>query len=118
MFQPEPQVVLNRLRVDNLTYEEKEAFTKCCPQEVFGNDKKGKWGVVKEENCIFCDECVVAAEKLKVRDLVSVSTKSARFVFRVETTGSLAADVVVTRAIQVISEKIERLQSEDWSVTK
>jgi DNA-directed RNA polymerase II subunit RPB3 len=118
VFQPEPQVVLNRLRVDNLTNDEKDAFTKCCPQEVFGTDKKGKWGVVKEENCIFCDECVIAAEKLKVRDLVAVSTKSARFVFRVETTGSLTADVVVMRAIQVISEKIEKLQSEDWAPVK
>ena len=82
-------------------------------QEVFG-DKKGKLEVVRASECIFCDECTIAAEKMQMRDLVSVSTEPRVFSFRVETTGSLAADVVVTRAIQVISEKIEKLQMEDW----
>jgi len=112
VFQPEPSVVLNRARLDDLTIEDKQAFVDSCPRRVFGFDvKKGRVDVVEEAACIFCDECVIAAEKLHAKDLVSVSTKSKRFIFNVETTGCMSSDNVVSKAIKVIRDKLDRLES-------
>jgi DNA-directed RNA polymerase II subunit RPB3 len=112
VFQPEPSVVLNRARLDDLTIEDKQAFVDSCPRRVYGFDvKKGRVDVVEEAACIFCDECVIAAEKLNAKDLVSISTKSNRFIFNVETTGGMASDNVVSKAIQVIRDKLDRLES-------
>jgi DNA-directed RNA polymerase II subunit RPB3 len=87
-------------------------FPPSCPRRVFAlDDKKGRVDVVEEAACIFCDECVINAEKLSKPDLVAISTKPNRFVFSVETTGSLNADQVVTFAINVLREKLLKLSS-------
>lgn len=114
-FQPDPLVKLNRARLDELQDDDKKLFVDSCPRRVFGfEEKKGRVDVVEEAACIFCDECVIAAEKIGKKDLVSVSTKvdpvstkSNRFIFNVETTGSLPSEMVVYQAIKILREKLE-----------
>ncbi len=67
--------------------------------------------LAEEAACIFCDECVITAEKLGKPDLVSVSTRPNRFIFDVETTGALNADQVVNTAVNVLREKLTKLSS-------
>lgn len=112
-FQADPQITLNKSRLDELTEEEKKAFVSSCPRNVYAYDeKKGRIDLQDESNCIFCDECVIASEKMKKDDLVNISTKTNRFIFNVETTGALNADQVVTFAINVLREKLNGLATE------
>ena len=109
-FQPDPQVTLNRARLDELQDDEKKAFVESCPKHVFGyEEKKGRVDVIEEAACIFCDECVIAAEKLGKKDLVNVSTKPNRFIFNVETTGAVPSEQVVYEAITILKHKLENL---------
>lgn len=75
------------------------------------DEKKSRVDVVEEAACIFCDECVIASEKVGRPDLVAISTRPNRFVFNVETTGALNADQVVNFAINVLREKLSKLSS-------
>lgn len=109
-FQPEPLVALNRSRLEELSEEEKRAFADSCPRRVYAYDeKRGRVDVADEAACIFCDECVVTAEKFRKKDLVAISTKPSRFIFNVETTGALPSEMVVYQAIKVLRDKLEAI---------
>lgn len=109
-FQPEPYVQLNKARLEEMTDEEKRTFVGSCPRRVYAyEEKRGRVDLVEEAACIFCDECVIAAEKMKKKDLVVVSTRPNRFIFNVETTGALPSEVVVYQAIKILREKLDNL---------
>lgn len=106
-FQPEPRVRLNRMRLDEMDDDNKRALADSCPRKVFAFDeKKGRLEVVEQAACIFCDECVIAAEKMGINDLVDVSTVPERFIFTVESTGAMEPHQIVQRAISRIQAKL------------
>ena len=111
-FQPEPMVRLNRNRVDEMLDDEKKQFVESCPRNVFGLDEeKGRMDVVEEAACIFCDECIISAEKLEKKGLVSVNTYPERFIFTVESTGAMEPHQIVQKAITKIQKKLHDVGS-------
>ena len=100
----------------------KKEWAGSCPTKVYKyvepeGDMPGRAEVEEPLNCMFCDECKKCAIKLQVPDLVDVKMNEHRFIFTVETTGSLRPEEVVLSAIQVIKNKLEvvydKLNSEE-----
>jgi len=108
--QEEAEIYINRARLDELTDDEKQEWTKSCPREVFTYNEK-VMEEPKAEKCIFCNECKKKAETLGKPDLVDIHAKPESFVFTVETTGALSPSEVVISAIQVLKDKLTTLQS-------
>ncbi len=66
--------------------------------------------------CMYCYECSYLAESLKARaeddPVVKVRPSSNRFLFTVETNGSMTAEEVVTRSLEVLRGKLQMLGNE------
>lgn len=73
---------------------------------------QGRLEVAEAAACIFCDECVVASEKIGHHDLVEVSAQPQRFIFTVESTGAMEPHQIVQRAIARIQTKLTDLGRE------
>lgn len=83
-----------------------------CPKSVYRYDEDTHAVDIEDASaCIFCDECKKKAVQLDVPDLVSVRQKQDRFLFTVETTGSLRPEEVLRSAIRVIHEKLTNLHA-------
>ena len=115
-FKPVPIIKLNQNKLQELTYNEKQAFCNSCPRDVFEFDEST--GLVSladdgELEYAFDGECVIMAETLK-RDpeddpIVSITEVPDTFLFTVETTGSLSPAEVVERGIEVLREKLNNI---------
>jgi len=61
---------------------------------------------------MYCNECVYKAENFNVPELVSIKQKQDRFIFTVESTGSLRPEEIVLSALNVLKEKLADLEQE------
>jgi adenylyl- and sulfurtransferase ThiI len=100
--------------LDQYTEEQKNTLVDCCPTNVFGVDQStGAVVVQAAQECIFCKECLYAAEEFKrfpeEKLAVSVKHSDSRFTMTVETTGSLLAKDVV-RYIRIIGINIANFE--------
>lgn len=74
-----------------------------CPRHVFG-EKAGKLIVVNRYACSLCDTCNRATH-----GAVKVKGDSKNFVFTFETDGSLTAEQVLKKAVEILSEEAGKL---------
>lgn len=112
----EPIVKLNDDILDQYTEEQKQALVDCCPTNVFDIDENSKSVTIAQPNeCIFCKDCIYTLEDFRktAEDKLAVEIKHSqdRFQFTVETTGALLAKEVVKDALNVLAEKITKLQA-------
>lgn len=87
VFQQEPKIVLDELRISELPEEDKQHFVDSCPTNVYKLDERtGTVFVDKPLNCTYCDECIFEARKLTndTGDLVSIKIRDDVFHFTVE----------------------------------
>jgi DNA-directed RNA polymerase II subunit RPB3 len=112
-FQYIPEVTLNHAQLDQLNANEMVSFVNSCPRQVFSYlEAQRTVNIDNPEACIFCDECVRRAEDLKRPNLVSIKMKEGRFLFSVETNGSLTPDQVLMHAIRILHRKISVVEEE------
>lgn len=109
------KVILNDNILDTYTQEQREEFVEACPTSVFEVDATtGNVLVANSDDCIFCKECIYAAEEYRVAPEdplgVTVEHNEKKFTFTVETTGAMAAKDVVMDALEVLEQKIMKLQ--------
>lgn len=118
-FVCQPVITLNKSKLDALSNEERTSIRDCCPVQVFGdtnmeNDEQPL--VVKNlEKCMYCKECELKCVEISNRvdhDILAVTRDDKKFIFSVETTGALPPEDVVQQALQVIRNKLIKLQSE------
>ena len=83
-----------------------KAVIKGCPKKVFEEDG-GKLVVAREIDCIFCDAC-----KANGREVITVEADDRNFVFKFETDGSLTAQQVLDKAVEVLSENAKAFAAE------
>ena len=107
----DPIVRLNEEKLKALSGEQKAQLCQSCPANVFKvDDATQDIEVAHEKACMFCDECVKVGETFKMHSLddnvVSVSHEPRRFIFSVETTGSLDPGKVVQEALIVLEDKV------------
>ena len=110
-FTMQPRVTLNDSRLDEIADAQRAELVASCPASVFGFDERSKKVVInKMEACMFCNECIKVGrsfrEKADDDNVVSVETVPNRFVFVVETTGSLSPSEVVASAIEILRKTI------------
>jgi len=106
-FQYEPQIELNHSIIQNIPKEDKIAFVKSCPTKVYELTNNDEISVENHMRCIFCDECVRLADTCK-KPLppVKVTQKKFKFIFTVETNGSLRPEEVVRHAFVELKTKL------------
>jgi len=61
------------------------------------------------DRCILCIECVRFAQANGLERSVKVGERDEKFVFTVESTGVLAPDDIVSRALNILREKLQTL---------
>jgi len=110
VFQYDPEITLNHARLEEHDATRKADWVKSCPTKVYKyNDKTNQVEIEDARNCTFCNECKLKAAQLGKPDLVHIGMKPERFIFTVETTGSLRPDEVVFSALSVLKEKLTNL---------
>lgn len=89
--------------------EKCEACLKCveeCPRSVLAFDEKKKQIIVADiENCSMCRTCMKDCES----GAIHVDAEEKKFVFRIETDGSLSPEETLTRACDILKEKADRI---------
>lgn len=63
---------------------------------------------MRENDCVFCDECVSLADSFNIEDLVKIEEDD--FVFEIETTGSLTSDEIIASAFDRMNEILRNLE--------
>jgi hypothetical protein len=69
--------------------------------------------VVNSEKCIYCDECKKTAESLdiiRLKQFLKIGKKKDRFIFKVESVGSLSPINIVKKAMNVLREKLKEIE--------
>lgn len=111
-FRYEPVIELNYQAMDKLSLEQKNTFVNSCPAKVYKLNNAEDIEIVNLMNCMFCDECVRACEEWKHEDpFVKVSMRKHKYIFEVETVGSMRPEDVVKHALKELTEKLRRIKS-------
>jgi len=109
----DPVIKLNNAKLENLPFDMKEKFVNLCPTKVYVISAQSQIVVDNREACMFCDECVDGSEDFKEKgekeELVSVTQMDNRFIFTVETNGSLRPEKCVEVALQQLEDKLLNL---------
>ena len=79
-----------------------------CPRNIIKIENDEKIYVTDNLECILCQLCVEVCED----DAVEVKTTGDEFLFKVESTGALPAEKIVTKAIEILERKSEEFLSE------
>ena len=107
IMQQEAEIDINKNKIDSLSVEQKKELVKSCPTKVFSYDEYKKTVDVENPlNCIFCEECLRKAESYGHEKSIRIAPKKNRFLFKVESNGSLKADEIVSLAFKEMKEKL------------
>lgn len=87
-----------------------EACRKCeeeCPRGILKLDEaKNKMMVADPQECSMCKTCMKICEA----GAIDVGTQEGRFIFKIETDGSLSPEEVLIRACDILSGKSEKIK--------
>jgi len=114
VYRIEPAIHINRAKMNDLSDKNRMEFVDSCPTGVYVFDNVRKdVKVAKPENCMYCNECVLAGRHLMKEssggiqdDLVAIKTVSDRFHFTIESTGALPPEKILLTAISILSSKL------------
>jgi len=103
-----PVLEIDRDESATLTAAQKQELVGCCPTKVYAIDHQhGQLTVVNHLKCMFCNECTrIAIEEYEIPGLLSIHSEPDRFIFTVETTGSMAPCRVVKEGFKVLNAKL------------
>ena len=112
-FQYNPLIQLHPSLNAQLSVEQKQRFVESCPTKVYAYVQESRSVEVEDATkCMYCMECVKRADKYGLSDCVSVQMEQNRFIFSVESNGSLAPEQIVLMAIEELQKKLQLLQTE------
>ena len=112
-FQYSPIVQLHPQLNAQLDADKKQRFVDSCPTKVYAYVQDTRSVEVEDAGkCMFCMECVKRADKYGLSDCVSVQMDQSRFIFSVESNGSLAPEQIVLMAIEELQKKLSLLHTE------
>jgi DNA-directed RNA polymerase alpha subunit len=107
----EPTVKINDDKINNdLTVEKRKEFVNICPRGVFKfNEMRNAVEIEDADKCILCIECVRFAQAENLERAVEVGERDEKFIFTVESTGVLAPEDIVSRALTIFKDKLRVL---------
>ena len=97
-----------------LSVSQKKDFVNSCPTNVYRYDDSRKTvEIEKPLNCTYCEECLVKVESFGVEGqkvdrnrVIRIAPKKNRFLFKVESVGSLKAEQIVIDALKELKLKL------------
>lgn len=112
-FQHEPEIEIEHSVMDGLNEHQMKKFVDSCPNKVYAYDQHSKQVTIEQyTNCTYCDECTTfAKDVLHAPDLVKIEPMKNKFIFTVETVGSLPPEEVVFRALGHLLAKVKELKT-------
>lgn len=110
-FQYMPDIRLNHALISTLTDAQREAWVASTPgSEVFRLNKATQQiEVVNAEAYAYDGECIAKAEEMGKPGLVEIQPMQDVFIFRVESTGVLPPEVIVSTALSVLQQKLDTI---------
>jgi DNA-directed RNA polymerase II subunit RPB3 len=107
--EPEIELIDRANGIDKLSVNQKKEFVNSCPTKVYRFDAARKTvEIEKPLNCTYCEECINKVESfgLDRHKTIKIGPKKDRFLFKVESTGSLRAEQIVMDAFKELKLKI------------
>lgn len=108
-YVPEIEFLQDRFIVDKLSISQKKDFVNSCPNKVYRFDEIRKIIVIENKlNCTFCEECTTILDSFGVdhTKAIKISQVPNRFLFKVETVGSMKPEQVVVDALNEMKRKL------------
>jgi DNA-directed RNA polymerase alpha subunit len=106
----EPTVWIDDKINNDLSIEKKKEFVGTCPRNVYKfNEMRNAVEIEDADKCILCIECVRFAQAEGLERAVKVGERDEKFVFTVESTGVLTPEDIVSRALNILREKLSTL---------
>jgi DNA-directed RNA polymerase II subunit RPB3 len=111
VMQHEPEIeFINKSNVvDKLKTNQKKEIVNSCPTKVFRYDERKETIEIENPlNCTYCEECIIKIENYGIdrHKAIKIGPKKDRFLFKVESTGSLKAEQIVGDAFKELKMKI------------
>jgi len=95
-----------KITIDKEKCEECAKCAEACPMGILEFDeKKNEVKILDIENCSTCKTCVNTCES----GAITVEGEEGKFIFRIETDGSLSPEEILTRACDILSEKSDKI---------
>lgn len=105
-----PEIHINEALLDELTEVEKEELAKSDPSGTFRyNPVTRRVEIDNVENYRYDGDVLAKAEELGKPGVISIRQKTDEFIFRVESTGVLAAEAIVMKAVDLLLARINTL---------
>jgi DNA-directed RNA polymerase subunit D len=95
---------LPEVKIDSERCDACGKCVKVCPEEIFV-EKDGKIKTQNEIECTLCMDCVDACPKDP--SAVEVSWDEKAFIFKIESTGALPVERIVTEAVEILDKNIK-----------
>jgi len=107
-----PVITIDEEMASQLSEENKKKIVEWCPTKVYKIDTQTRQLKVEDpKKCMFCRECVTKTkEELEIPGVVHVSEVPRKFIFTVETVGSIKPPQVVLEAVKTLTLKIKDLK--------
>lgn len=112
-FQYEPQIEIDQMKMTNLSTAQKMKLVDSCPKKVYAyHAKSGQVEIENPNECIFCDECTKTAKDFgpQYADLFKIGYTKNKFIFTVESNGSLKPDEIIDSALSQLTYKLETVE--------
>lgn len=114
-----PDIMINHEQLSLLTLEQKQEIVDACSDRVLELDElTGEIKAAEDawDKCTYTEDLAFTQNALKKRkeddDFVRITQSTDKFIFNVETNGSLDADEVVMAALRVLKKRLNYLMQE------
>lgn len=105
-----PKITIDSNGISTLTEDQKLKIVESCPANVYKYDPEKE--VIDIENlgeCMQCQECTMCASSFGKDDVIKVDLEPDQFLFTLESTGSLAPEDIVLKAMDILLDKFAEL---------
>lgn len=112
---PEIEFIDKGVFITKLDKKQKKEFVSSCPSDVYKiDDKSGNVEIANPLKCTYCQECQLKIEALgsDPSQIIRIEPKKNRFLFKVESIGSLKPEQIVLDAFQSLKEKLLNIITE------
>lgn len=112
--EPEIEFIDKGTVFNKLSISQKKDFVNSCPTKVYRYDESRKTVEIENPlNCTYCEECLVKLDSFEVdkvkidrNKVIKIGPKKNRFLFKVESIGSLKAEQIVMDAFKELKIKL------------
>jgi DNA-directed RNA polymerase II subunit RPB3 len=112
--EPEIEFVDKGNLINKLSVGQKKEFVNSCPTKVYRYDESRKTIEIENPlNCSYCEECLIKLDSFEVdknkidrNKAIRIAPKKNRFLFKVESVGSLKAEQIVMDAFKELKIKL------------